>query len=296
MKTIVTHKRPDVDAVTATWLLKTFFSGWHEAVIAFVPAGSTLEDRPADSDLDKIHVDTGLGRFDHHQSNADTCASKLVFEYLMEEKGSNVGEKDNNSRPAHDHWNEEALERLVRVINDIDHFRQVYWPEPDSDRYDLGFEAILDGWKLIATERGEDGDLEIMEKGFQLLDALYRIFINKVWAEKELLEKKIEFATPWGKGIALETFNDDCLTLALKKGWAIALRKDPHKGYVRIKSRPGKKVDLKKTQQELRKLDPEATWFLHASHEMLLNGSSKNPEMKVTKLSLEEIIDTLKKD
>ena len=28
MKTIVTHHRPDVDAIAAVWLVKTFYIGW----------------------------------------------------------------------------------------------------------------------------------------------------------------------------------------------------------------------------------------------------------------------------
>ncbi|HLD24715.1 MAG TPA: hypothetical protein VJB96_02245 [Patescibacteria group bacterium] len=45
MKTIVTHIGPDLDVITSTWLVKTFFPGWEEAEVAFVPAGTNA--RPA---------------------------------------------------------------------------------------------------------------------------------------------------------------------------------------------------------------------------------------------------------
>jgi hypothetical protein len=45
--------------------------------------------------------------------------------------------------------------------------------------------------------------------------------------------------------------------------------------------------------EQMRKMDPDATWFLHVGKKMLLNGSTKNPDMKPTKLSLPEIIKVL---
>jgi hypothetical protein len=76
MKTVVTHIGPDLDAITSVWLVKTYFPGWEEAHMAFVPAGTTLRGEPPDSDPEIIHVDTGFGDFDHHQTDEDTCAAK----------------------------------------------------------------------------------------------------------------------------------------------------------------------------------------------------------------------------
>jgi len=53
-------------------------------------------------------------------------------------------------------------------------------------------------------------------------------------------------------------------------------------------------VDLTSTYEKLRKMDPVATWFLHVSKKMLLNGTPKNPKMKPTKLRLNDIIEVLK--
>lgn len=295
MKTIVTHHYPDVDAVSAIWLIKTFLNSWSEAAVAFVPAGSTLDGKDPDSDPDIIHVDTGLGQFDHHQQDELTCATKLVFEFLKRERKGHTAEERKNYHATVAHWNEEALERLVAVITEIDHFHQVFWPEPTHDRYDLSLEGAIDGWKLIAQGSGHDWDLEIVTRSMQMLDGIYHTLINKVWAIQELDSKKIEFVSPWGKGVAVKTLNDDVLTLALKSGYAVAIRQDEHKNYVRIKSRPGTAGDLSAVFSELKRRDPKASWFLHASRQMILNGSTKNPTMKATTLRLEEIIDILKK-
>lgn len=289
MKTIVTHFHPDVDAICAVWFVRTFVSGWQEAVVAFVAAGQTLDNKPVDSDPDILHVDTGLGRFDHHQTAADTCAARLLFEYLRGEKTDVKGKvKDSVT------WHEEALERLVTVVNDIDHFKQIFWPEPANDRYEFAFEAILDGWKLGAQKKGKEHDLEIVERGCTILDGIYASFINKVWAEEELGKKKQEFNSPWGKSLAIETINDDCIAIALKEGYTLAIRRDPNKGYIRIKAHPGKKVDLTGVYQALKTRDPEATWFLHASRQMVLNGTAKNPGMKATTLSLDDVVEVIK--
>lgn len=269
MKTIVTHIGPDCDAIASMWLVKTFLPGWEEASYAFVPAGKTLNDLPPDDNPEIVHVDTGFGKFDHHQSNADTCAAQLVYQEVKKEHGTDP-----------------ALERLVALVNDIDHFREVFYPNPTADFWNFGLEAQIDGWRLLYA----DDPIKIVELGMSALDGIYKELQNKVWAERELKEKGMEFMTRWGKGIGVETTNDDVVHLAQKMGYAVAVRKDPKKGYLRIKSLPKDEIDLEEVFNTLKSQESEATWFLHASHHMVLNGSSKNPDMKPTKRTLREII------
>jgi hypothetical protein len=271
MKTIVTHIGPDLDAITSIWLVKTFLPGWEEASFAFVPAGTTLEKQAPDSNPDIFHVDTGFGAFDHHQTDADICASMLVYEKVKEEFGSDP-----------------ALERLIAVVNSIDHFREVFFPDPTNDTWDITLVAAIDGWRLLYP----DDPIKTVTLGMEVLDGLYKTFQNKVWAEKELIKGR-EFETPWGKGIALETTNDETVHLAQKKGYVIAVRKDPKKGYLRIKAIPIPSIDLSMAYERFKAKDTQATWFLHASHHMILNGSSKNPDMKPTHLNLDDIITIL---
>ncbi len=273
MKTVVTHIGPDLDAITSIWLVKTFFPQWQEASIAFVPAGTTFEGKPADSNVEIWHVDTGFGKFDHHQTNADTCASLLVYEELTKLHGP-----------------DEALRRMMEVVNEIDHFREVFFPNPTADFWEFSLVTQIDGWRLLFA----DNPIKIVELGMQALDGIYKIFQNKVWAQKELKEKGIEFETKWGKAMGIETVNDEVVHLSQKMGYVVAIRKDPKKGYVRIKALPKDEIDLEPIYVKLKEQEPEATWFLHASHHMILNGSTKNPDMKPSKRSLKEIIEIMK--
>lgn len=272
MKTIVTHIGPDLDAITSTWLVKTFFPGWEEAEIAFVPAGTTLKKMDPDGDSDILHVDTGFGKFDHHQTDADTCASRLVYEEIKKQHGADP-----------------VLERMIAVVNDVDHFKEVFYPNAAADYWEFWVVGQIDGWRLVHA----DNPVKIMELGFQSLDGIYKVMLNKLWAEKEL-EKATEFETKWGKAIGFETVNDEVLHQAQKRGYVLVIRKDPKKGYVRIKTLPKEDIDLTALYERLKALEPEATWFLHASRHMLLNGSAKNPDMKPSKKTLSELIDVVK--
>jgi hypothetical protein len=140
-----------------------------------------------------------------------------------------------------------------------------------------------------------------------MFDSMFHYFENKVWAEKEIKEKGIEFTTKWGKSIAIETLNDTVLKLAQVMGYVLAVRKDPATGSIRIKGRPQRRrsrkysedvfenveIDLTPVYEKLKKMDQDATWYLHVSKRMLLNGSSKNPEMKGSKISLDEVVEVL---
>ncbi len=280
MKTIVTHISPDVDAVTSVWLLKRFLPGWGNAQLAFAPAGNTLNNEIVDIDPNILHVDTGLGRLDHHQSDEDTCAAKRTWEYIRKQETRNKKQETDN----------DAMERFLDVVNNIDHFREVYYPNPTADFYDLGLVGILDGLKLL---RSYD-DQKIVDFSLSALDGIYKTFQNKVWAEAELKEKGLEFKTKWGKGLAIETINDEAVRLAQKQGFTLAVRKDPNKGFVRIKAQPESQVDFTSCYNIYKEKDKEATWYLHSGKKMILNGSVKNPQSKPTSLTLKEIIEVLK--
>ena len=223
---------------------------------------------------------------DEHQTGEDTCAAKRTMDYIAAQI-QNPKDKIQNKKKE---FPDEALERLVDVVNDIDHFREAYFPNPMADFYDFGFVAILDGWKLIYR----DDHHKIVARSLEILDGIYKNFQNKVWAQNEIKESGIEFTTIWGKGMGIETLNDEVVRVAQRMGYTLAVRKDPKKGYIRIKALPDSKADLTSCYNIYKKKDPTATWFLHAGKRMVLNGSIKNPESKPTKLTLREIIDVLK--
>lgn len=296
VKIIVAHISPDWDAISSVWLLKKYLAGWQDAQVAFVPAGQRFKaTRQQGEDVieningdEVIHVDTGLAPLDHHQTQDTTVsAASLTWDYVRESLKSG----GNNVTPQH----EEAISRLVKIIVDTDHFKEVFWAEPAADYHEFSLLGLLDGLKYEKPNQ----DQVYLDFGIQCLNAMVADFENRIWAENEIAEKGIKFETSFGPGIGFETLNDTVLKLSQKMGYVFVIRKDPRKGYIRIKTLPDhaskKGANLTLAYEQLKKIDPDATWFLHVSKKMLLNGTPKNPKMVPTKLSLTEIIRIIEK-
>ncbi len=300
MKVVVTHISPDWDAITSVWLIKKYLPGWQQARVKFVPAGQRLPESKFDpqsgisdpiekiGEDEVIHVDTGLGPLDHHQTqDRNVSAASLTWDFVQE-----VIHK------AGEHLTDihmEAVSRVVRFVVDTDHFKEVFWADPAADYHEFTLLGLMEGLKQVKQNQ----DDYYVEFGTQCLEAMVAEFENRIWAEKEINEKGIKFDTRFGPGMGFETLNDTVLKLAQKMGYVLVIRKDPRKGYVRIKTLPdqdGKKgAELTLVYEQLKKIDPNATWFLHVSKKMLLNGTPKNPKMIPTKLSLNEIIKVVEK-
>lgn len=276
MKTIVTHISVDLDAVSSAWLVKRNMPGWEEAELKFVNAGETLNNKAPDENPEIIHVDTGLGQFDHHQEkNFDMSAAKKVFNYL---------DKKNYLKA----YDREALSRMVDLIAKIDNFQEIHFPNPDADIYDFAIHQIITGLRPVTQD-----DTERCEIMFKILDGTLQVFKNKVRAEKEI-KNAFTFNSKFGKTFAIESPNEETIKLAQKQGYEMVIRKDLKLGFVRIKTIPSEKLDLTPVYEKVKELDPKADWFLHVSKNMLLNGSSKKPNVTPSKLSLNKLIDIIR--
>ncbi len=275
MKTIVTHLSPDLDALASVWLIKKYLTDWNDAQIKFVPSGTTLDDQLPDIDQNIIHVDTGLGKFDHHQTNEYLSATKLVYKYL-------IGKDLIPSKEI------KPIERIVEYVNATDHFAEVFYTNPDSDLYDFMIRQLIDGLKVINRE-----EAKLVEIIFQLLEAVLIVFKNKVKAEEEIANGFV-FKSYLGKSLAIETNNEETIKLALKKGFFLVIRRHPEVGFTRIKTLPDQKLSLRPIYEKILKIDKKGSWFFHISGHMLLNGSSGNPKLIPTSLSLNKIIEVIK--
>ncbi len=316
-KIVVTHKACDLDAIASSWMIKRFLPGWENAEVRFVPAGDKLAGKyvrsneiiekvafadpsnpSGQAEAEAIHVDTGMRSLDHHQiADDNVCSTSLAFDYVLE----------NNKSLANDENKVEALKRIVEFTVDDDHFQEVFYVNPTADIYNFSIVSLIHGIKLLYPK----DDTSCFNFGMDALDAAYHYFENLVWAEHEIAEKGIRFDTKWGKSLAIETLNDTVMKLGQTMGYVLTVRKDPESGNVRIKARPKKRIannderitnneifedvdiDLTPVYEKLTKMDPDASWFLHISKRMLLNGSSKNPSMKGTKLTLSEVVEVL---
>lgn len=275
MKTLVTHISPDLDAITSLWLIKRYLPCWESAEHAFVPAGETLEDKDPDQNPDIIHVDTGLGKFDHHQFNERLSATKRVFEYLIKEDC--IKKKDLA-----------AIEHIVSFVTEIDNFGEVHFPDPTDIKYSFCLH------EFIYPLRGQlSSDAELVNVIFLVLDSILYTIKNNLKAEEEIKEGVV-LKTTWGKTLVVEVQNEVTIKYALKMGYDMVVRRDPEKLTIRIKTQPDPKFDLTRLYEKLILVDPKATWFLHASKNMLLNGSSKNPNSIPSALSLSRLIEILR--
>jgi len=275
MKTIVTHLSPDLDAIASVWLIKKYLPNWNDAEVKFVPSGTTLDNQSPDSDKDVIHVDTGLGKFDHHQTNDYTSATKLVYKYLIGR--DYIEEKE--IKP---------LEKIIEYVNSTDHFAEVFYSDPEADRYDFMVRQLVDGLKVINRD-----EAKLMEIIFLLLESALIVFKNKVNAEEEINHGFV-FKSYLGRSLALESKNEEAVKLALKKGFTLVIRRHPEVGFTRIKTIPEKKYSLRPIYEKILEVDKKGSWFFHISGHMLLNGSSGNPKLIPTTLSINKIIEIVK--
>ena len=276
MKTIVTHISVDLDAVSSAWLIKRNMPGWEDAELKFVNAGETLNGKKPDENEEIIHVDTGLGKFDHHQiRDFNLSAAKIVFNYL-------------DKREYLKDYDREALSRMTDLIAKIDNFQEIHFPNPDADIYDFAIHQVITGLRPVTQDDNER--CEIM---FKILDGTLQVFKNKVRAEKEIKDA-FTFNSKFGKSFAIESSNEETVKLAQKQGFEMVIRKDPRLGFVRIKTIPSDKFDLTPVYEKVKELDPKADWFLHISKNMLLNGSSKKSNVTPSKLSINKLIDIIR--
>jgi len=285
-KLIVTHHAPDLDAISSVWLLKRFDGQrYANAKVAFVNPGDTISLEEAEKEFncqlhEITHVDTGLGEFDHHQTekaSREICAATLVFDYLKQ------------IRP--EITNDLALIEMIKIIVDVDHFGEIYWPEAKENRFVFTLHELIHGHESIEPH-DDDSQLHF---GMKALDCAYAEMTNRLKAEEIISNKGIEFSIKEGKCLGLETQNDESIKLAQVKGYVLAVRKDSEFGHLRIKVRPDAQLDLEKLYRAIVEIDPKATWFYHASGKMLLNGSIKHRNQIASSLSLKSVIRLIEK-
>lgn len=276
-KLLVTHVNPDLDAIASIWLLQRFLaSEYGEAAYAFVPAGETYRKKKVDSDPDVVHVDTGLGMFDHHDEERNhLSATHMVWMHILKSQPHLKDDK--------------AVVQMVEFVTDIDHFGEYYWPEPVSSRYGFMLSEIIPRLHLLSRY----SNAEVVEMVLPMMDAVYKGF-GELEQAKEAIKVGEEFMTIWGKAIYIETGSDGSMKVAQKMGYEVVVRRDPVTGYVKIKSAPKKEIDLRPIYDRISELEDSTRWYFHPSGNMLLNGSSKDPGVVPTSIDVGEIVEIIK--
>ncbi len=260
---IVGHLHPDLDCLAAIWLLRRW-GGMQDAALRFVPAGETLDGRPADSDPQVVHVDTGGGRFDHHRTNDPALsAAELVRRAVAPD--------------------DPALARLIRSVTQIDH---AYAHMPPV----FNVNDLITGYHILLAEQPE-AVVGAMTSNF---DAWHAYEARQLRLDAAFA-RRIEFDTPWGLGIAMESDDGGSSRLAFGQGAVLYVYRDSQ-GRTGIAARSRSQVDLTPVYHDLQRLDPGADWYLHPSKRLLLCGTAKAPARVPSKLTLDELIGVLRGD
>ncbi|MBI4039168.1 hypothetical protein HY384_04405 [Candidatus Daviesbacteria bacterium] len=267
MKVLVTHINPHLDDIFAIWLLKKYDPKFTDFEIDFISAAHNLATKETE---EKMFVGTGGGRFDEHKEGLKTCAGSLVFDFL----------KSENLLP--------DSEIEVAALEEV-----VEW----NKQIDTGIIPIdaYDEFSVPAFIRSKDSkkqsSQEDIELGSKILDRILAILKNKQKSAKDW-EKRVEFDSSFGKSLAVVSDTID-RPFCKRMGGDLFLIYDPKYHSVQFFT-PSQTLDLSPIYEQVKKLDPEADWFLHQSHHMVLCGSSSAPDAKQTKLSFEQLIEAAK--
>jgi len=256
---LVTHVAPDLDALLSLWILIRF-GGFADCELAFVPVGKRLE-----SDQNAIHVDTGSGQFDHHQTDAATCSAQLVYESVFRGR------------------DEPAIAEMVKFALLTDWYRK-----PEETNAPFTINSLIYGLNLLYP----DNPKCVAARAFEMLDALHRSLTSRLAAEREY-EKGFSFSSKFGKAFAIESGAPYVRSLAHDQGAKVVVFVDPATGFRGYKARSQDGVDFTDVANQIRVLEPEADWFLHSSRELLLCGSPKAPDRRLSKLSLHRLAELI---
>ena len=257
--TIVGHLAPDLDCLTAIWILIRF-GGAVDAVLEFVPSGETFEHRQVDIDPRIVHVDTGGGRYDHHQRKAQhLCAAELARRAIAPKDA--------------------ALERMVRQVCQLDTATA-----PASQQSFFNINALIAGYNLLYPTRPH----HVANAMFPNLDAWHEHESRQMRLEAAFA-RRLEFDTPWGLGIAMESEDGGSSKLAYGRGAVLYAYRDRH-GWMGIAAQARSNVDLALIYQDLQSVDQEADWYLHPNHRLLLCGTAKAPPRVPSHLTLPELV------
>jgi hypothetical protein len=262
---IVGHLAPDLDCLAAIWILVRFGKA-AEAELQFVPAGRTLGELPADGDPLVVHVDTGGGRFDHHQSaDPSLSAAELVRRELAP--------------------GDEALRRLVEQVTRLDNAEAGPGQQPAL----FSINDLITGYNALYPSRPE----QVAQAMLPNLDAWYEQERRQLRLERAF-ERRSEFQTRWGLGIAMQSDDGASSRLAYRHGAVLFAYRD-RRGYMGVAAQRRSAVDLTPVYHDLKRIDPDADWYLHPGNRLLLCGTPKAPPRHLSTLSLDELVNVLKR-
>lgn len=266
MKTLITHINPHLDDISAVWLYKKFHPEFEDAQIEFIPAS---RNAGKDESSDKIYVGTGGGKYDEHKGDLEDCAASLVWKDI---KSNGLAPKDEIEL--------KAFEELVEWNRQID--------------LGHGTAADFGPFSVQAFIRSKDstqeGSLKSLKLGEEILERILVLLKDIKQSEKDWAGR-VEFESPFGKAYAISSETID-RAFVREKGGDLFLMYDPKNKSAQYFT-PSFEIDLEPIYKKALEKEPDAGWFLHQSHHMVICGSSSAPDSN-TNLSFEQLIDLAK--
>lgn len=267
MKTLVTHINPHLDDIFAIWLLKKYDPKYKDFGVDFISATHDVGHEETEG---RVFVGTGGGKFDEHKEGLNTCAGSLVYEYLQ-----------SGGMLPKDQITVKALEEMVE------------W----NKKIDMGTIPIeaYDEFSVPAFIRCKDSTVESSQKSVELGSRiLNRILLVLKKKQQSLLdwEKRVEFTSKFGKTYAVKSGTID-RPFCKRMGGDLFIIYNPKYKSIQYFT-PSHTLDLSPIYEKAKKMDPDADWFLHQSHHIVLCGSSAAPDAKPTKLTFDQLIEVVK--
>lgn len=273
MKVLVTHINPHLDDIFAIWLYKKFHPEFKDAQIEFLSAkgeGVTFGSNPVDSDPDVVHFGIGRGKYDEHKGDKDECAGSLVWKDLVKKGFSPKDEIE-----------KKALEEMVDWNLKIDTGK--------AKLEDFGTYSIQSFIRPL--DNSKESSLQAQKLSEEILNRVLEQVKRNLKSLKDW-QSRIEFESSFGKTIAVSSQTID-RAFCKEMGGDLFLIYDPGRGDVQYFT-PRFDLDLEPIFKKVKSMDPEADWFLHQSHHMVICGSGSSPDSKRTKLSFEQLIEVVK--
>lgn len=267
MKKLVTHINPHLDDISAIWLFKRFYPQFFDAEIEFI--GASRDAALKDQTEDKVYFGTGGGRFDEHKGDTEDCATSLVWNEI----------KEKNLQP------QSGLE--VKAYGEL-----VEW----SRLIDLGkgssdeFSPFAVQSFIRAKDSTQEGSLESLKLGEKILDRIFEVLLQNAKSELDW-EGRVEFESRFGKSYAVLSENID-RSFCKQKGGDFFLMYHPKFKSAQFFT-PSFEIDLEPVYKKVVEAEPDAGWFLHQSHHMVICGSGSAPQQH-TELSFEQLVEIAK--
>jgi len=273
MKTLVTHINPHLDDILAIWLFKKFHAEFSDAKVEFLSAakdGVTWEGKIVDSDPNVIHFGIGRGKYDEHKGDQGESAGSLVWKDIQ---SSGFAPKDEIEA--------KALDELVKWNTLLDTGKA-----PNFEFSEFSVQSFI-----RPLDSKPDSSLQALEMGEWILDRIWEALKRKQQSIKDW-EKVVVFESNLGKGVAVSSQTVD-RSFCKRMGGDLFIIYNPKYKSVQFFT-PSQIIDLEPIFKKVKELDPDADWYFHQSHHILICGSHTAPDSKPTKLSFEQLIEVAK--